>query len=278
MHCNKGIVLKIWRWAAGGFAAAGLLATGALWATSPKAGPDQTLLPPKTPYTKGAYFAYSQPWGAERSGLANWWSPLATSMGIDTSRFPDNTTAHWRWPPFAPRNGPGVWSYQAVMHGNYDGGETETPIPPRRVHDVQAYSQDFAWTIDEAHGQANVLTEFYLRSSPTDSESKLLEVGWLLHTPEHSRKYFEAARKVGTYTDPQGRTWDVRIDAKYCMFAPQQQSDIPKGTIDMRAALTWLQQTGLITGNEWLWGVALGAEAISGTGQVSIQHWSVKRI
>jgi hypothetical protein len=189
--------------------------------------PGSNLVATQDPLHQGAYFAYSQPWGAERSGLANWWSPLATSMGIDTGASP-TTRPPTGAGPLAPRNGPGVWSYQAVMHGNYDGGETETPIPPRRVHDVQAYSQDFAWTIDEAHGQANVLTEFYLRSSPTDSESKLLEVGWLLHTPEHSRKYFEAARKVGTYTDPQGRTWDVRIDAKYCMFAPSSSPTSPR--------------------------------------------------
>jgi hypothetical protein len=172
-------------------------------------------------------------------------SSLNTEVGTN---FPDNTTAHWRWPPFAPRNGPGVWSYQAVMHGNYDGGETETPIPPRRVHDVQAYSQDFAWTIDEAHGQANVLTEFYLRSSPTDSESKLLEVGWLLHTPEHSRKYFEAARMVGTYTDPQGRNFSKVVRWRgHLLVSTFRSTDDPSSPLALKGDIVtqrWLDDRG----------------------------------
>lgn len=269
--------MKVWRWAVGGLAACVAIGAAAVWSTAARPGPGQVVVAAKTPYSQGLYFAYAQPWGGERSALTRWWAPHADTIAVDLKRFPDNTTTHWRWLPFSPRSGPGVWSYQAVMHGNYDGGEPEEAIPPARVNAVRRFSQDFAWSIDNRYGDANVLTEFYLRSSPTDPDAKLLEVGWLLHAPAHSRRYFEAAQLVGRYTDPQGRAWEVRRDGKFCMFAPQIPGDVTSGTIDMRAALAWLQRTGTIRGDEWLWGVAFGSEAIKGIGGLSISHWSVAR-
>jgi hypothetical protein len=260
-------------------AAVGLVAAGAglAWYTAPPASPDHVLLSAKTAFTQGPYFAYSQPWGGESSRLTRWWAPHADTMAINLERFPNDTIAYWRWPPIKPRNGPGVWSYQALMHGNYDGGGTEVEVKPTRVHDLKRFAQDFAWSMDAEHGDANVLTEFYLRSSATDVEARLIEIGWFFHMPDSSRKFFLAARKLGTYVDPQGRKWEVRIEDKFCMFAPEQLTDIRSGTLDMRAAMAWLEQQGTITGDEWVWGVAFGLEAVKGFGKLDIQRWSVAR-
>jgi len=269
--------LRFVRWGLGGLAAVVAVAGLGVWATTPTPADGQVMVPSKTPYSRGEYFAYAQPWGGERTAITRIWAPYADHIAVDLKRFPDNTVTHWRWPPFAPRGGPGVWSYQALMHGNYDGGESEKAVPPVRMGDLHQFSQEFAWTIDNRMGDANVLTEFYLRSSATDSEAKVLEIGWFLHAPANSRRYFEAARKIGTWHDAQGRDWDVRIDGTFCMFAPPQPTDLTQGTLDMRAALTWLQQLGAIKGNEWVWGVSFGSEAVKGTGSLEIKHWKVTR-
>jgi hypothetical protein len=277
LHCDKEMALRLVVWGLGGLATVAALAGVAIWATTPSPAEGQVMLPAKTPYTSGEYFAYAQPWGGEKVAITRVWAPYADHIAIDPRRFPNNTVTHWRWPPFAPRGGPGVWSYQAVMHGNYDGGETETKVPPVRLRDLGTFSQSFSWKIDNRLGDANVLTEFYLRSSPTDPDAKLLEIGWLLHMPAHSRRYFESARKIGTYTDAQGRRWDVRIDGKFCMFAPPQPTDITDGTLDMAAALRWLEQHHTVTGDQWVWGVSFGSEAVQGKGQLVISHWSVEK-
>jgi hypothetical protein len=253
-----------------------LLSLGVLlWATRPSAGAGQLVLPAKTPFTKNAYFAYAQPWGGETHFLLKYWAPHADALRLDLKRFPNNTEVYWRWTPLKASFGPGVWGYDGVMYGDYDGGIPEQPVKPIRVRDLQELRQSFAWTLSDTFGSGNVLTEFYLRSSPTDNEAKTLEIGWLLHMPPRTRKFFDRAKQIGTYVDPQGRKWMVRIEDKFCMFAPETTQDIRSGNIDMLAALGWLRQQGRISGDEWLSGVGFGLEPVSGFGKLTIDRWSI---
>jgi len=248
-----------------------------VWATVPSAPEGHIRVPAKTPFTSGPYFAYSQPWGGEMTPLTKLWAPRADHIVVDLKKFPNDTQFYWRWPPFGPTNGPGVWAYSAVMHGNYDGGEPDVAVPPKRVRDVRAFSQAFAWTIENGRGDGNVLSEVYLRSSETDPDAKVLEIGWFLHMPQSSRTWFENARPVGVFVAPDGMRWAVRIEDKFCMFGPERAQDIRTGTLDMLAALAWLRANKTITGDEWLWGISLGVEPVKGVGHLSVDRWSVAR-
>ncbi|SFS11000.1 hypothetical protein [Sphingomonas jatrophae] len=257
--------------------AALILLGAAVWLTAPSARPGQLLVPANTPFSKGPWFAYAAPWGGESMALARPWAPYADAAIVDLKRFPANTVMHWRWPPLQPSNGPGVWGYDQVSYGNYDGGEPEQSAPPIRVKALTALSQAFRWSLANRWGDGNVLTEFYLRSSTTDVEAKTIEIGWFLHTPPRSRQFFNRSRLIGTYRDAQGRRWTVRMADRFCMFAPEQPGDIPQGSLDMLAALRWLQQKRVITGEEWMWGVAIGVEPVSGIGRFTLQDWRVVR-
>lgn len=253
-----------------------LLALGVLlWATRPSPGPGQLVLPAKTAFTKGSYFAYAQPWGGETNPVLKYWAPYADSLVLDLKHFPNNTQVHWRWTPLKASFGPGVWGFDGVMHGNYDGGLPEQPVTPVRVRDLKMLRQSFAWRISETYGSGNVLTEFYLRSNVDDNESKVLEIGWLLHMPPSTRKFFEISAPVGLYVDAQGRRWMVRIAEKFCMFAPEKPGDVRSGTIDMLAALKWLQSKGRIKGDEWMSGSGLGVEPVNGFGKFTIERWAI---
>jgi hypothetical protein len=261
-----------------GLALAGLLAlVGIVWAAGPSVPAGAIVLGAQVPYTHGPWFAYTRAWGGEMVPIMKYWAPYADKVVLEPKKFPNETTIYWRWPPITAKFGPGVWGYSAVMHGNYDGGETDERVPPVRVRDVHQFSQSFAWTLSNDFGDGNVLTEFYLRSSDTDPDAKLLEIGWFLHMPATSNKFFKNADDWGTFVAPDGTRWEVRTEDKFCMFAPEKGGDIRSGTLDMAAALRWLQAQKRITGDEWLWGVSMGVESVDGIGHFKVDRWSVTR-
>jgi hypothetical protein len=260
-----------------GFAAIVALVACLIWFTIPSAKSGQLVVPAKTAFTKGPYFLYLQPWGGEQVSWTRPWARHADAATVDLKRFPAETTMVWRWPPMAPSGGTGVWGYDQVSYGNYDGGLPEQAVAPLRVRDLKALRQSFRWSIANRLGEGNVLTEFYLRSSATDGDAKTLEIGWFLHTPAISRKFFDGSRLIGLYIDEQGRRWTVRIADKFTMFAPEKAGDIPSGTIDMLHALRWLQAKGAVTGAEWMWGVAIGVELVRGYGSFTLHDWKVER-
>lgn len=254
-----------------------LIGAVSVWATAPRAESGRFLLGPKTDFTSGPWFAYVSPWGGESLLVTRPWSQIADGISIDLQRMPANTVFQWRWPPFQPKFGPGVWGYNHVAYGNYDGGQPEVAVEPVRVRDLQRFRQSFDWSIDTEWGDANVLTEFYLRSDMEDVESRTLEIGWFLHLPDATRPFFESSKSVGTFEDGSGRRWQVRLADKFCMFAPESEGDVTQGELDMLAALRWLQTKGLVSGDESVWGVAIGAEPVKGIGAMTLRDWKVAR-
>jgi hypothetical protein len=270
--------LRAWRVAiSAGIALLILLPAALIWATTPRAAPGQLLVPSKTPFSQGPYFVFAQPWGGETMALARPFVKFADATLVNLKSFPGETVMAWRWPPLAPRNGPGVWGYDQIGYGNYDGGEPERTVPPIRVKAVTALRQRFRWSLSNRFGDGNVLTEFYLRSSPTDVDAKTLEIGWFLHAPKSTRRFFESSKLVGTYRDEQGRRWTVRISEKFCMFAPERPGNIASGSLDMLGALRWLTEKKLVTGEEYLWGLAIGVEPVRGLGRFTLHDWQVER-
>ncbi|QIG79532.1 hypothetical protein [Stakelama tenebrarum] len=228
-------------------------------------------------YSENEYFAYVSPWGAESSSLFRSWGNHADTIHITPSAFPAQTGISWRWPPFAPSNGLSIWGYDHIGYGNYDGGHPEVRIPAKQVQDIELLSQTYAWTGSFSTGEATLLTEFYLRSDPEDNASKTLEIGWFLHVPKQTRKFLATGKRIGRYTDGQKRVWDVTLQDAFLTFAPPADSgDKNFGSIDMLAALHWLREKKVISGEEWFNGVAIGVEPLKGFGSVEIQSWEVE--
>lgn len=269
------VLPKVIRSVAAAMLAVVLACVGLFWATTPSASPGELMLRPSTGFTKGAYFGYIGPWGGLEMRQTRAWSRISDHMVVNLKHFPAKTRITWRWPPIAPPNGVGVWGYNFAAYGNYADTPTEQTIAPVRVRDLNVLRQKFRWSMADRWGEADVLTEFFLRTSATKEAAHRLEVGWFLHTPPQIRTFFEQSKLVGHYRDPSGRQWTVRLFERYCMFAPTVAGDIPEGEINMLDALRWLQARGLVKGDEWLWGLAIGAEPITGMGELTLHHWSV---
>jgi len=272
-----GLSGRKWVKVAAAILAAIVLAAAAIFivATKPFRDDSRIEVPPRQTFTRGPYYAYVAPWGGESSILTRAWSGRADSMAIDLHAYPDNTRVNWRWPPFSPRNGLGVWGYDHIGYGFYDGGQPEQPVPARRVGEIRKLDAQYRWDGDFGWGEATVLLEFYLRSNPKDSEAKVIEIGWLLHVPEKTRRFLESGREIGTYRDRKGQEWRVVLKDKYCTFSLANGADSHSGTVDVPAALAWLKGKGLVRDDLWLTGLAMGAEPVSGAGNVEIARWHV---
>jgi len=226
-------------------------------------------------YEKGHYTAFAQPWAGATDAVLKVWSTQADRISVDPANFPANSEIGWLW-PWAPRGvAVGVWGYNFLSFGQYDGGSDDVAITPRRVRDIQQLRQSFDWSRSVQLGDANLLTEFYLRSNPADSESKLVEIGWFLHTPAKTRNFVENGRQIGIFTDGQKRQWRVSIDEKYCTLMPLDGGDVPSGSIDMLEAVRWLQAKNVVPADAWFTGVAFGVEPIWGAGTVQVKRWAV---
>ncbi|WP_185206172.1 hypothetical protein [Sphingomonas sp. NBWT7] len=229
-----------------------------------------------TTYTAGQYYGVIAPWAVIDRPVMRQWAKLSESMWIDLRAFPANTRFNWAWPPYAPSYGPGVWGYHHLGYGNYDGGAPEKPVTPRRVRDIRILKTAFDWTGDFRFGEATVLSEFYLRRDPGDSESKQIEIGWFFHVSAATRRFVAAGRSLGTYIDPTGRQWRATLQDRFLTFWPSDGRDVATGVLDMRHALGWLTAKGLANPGDWLTGVAIGAEPIKGFGSVDIKRWQVQ--
>lgn len=237
---------------------------------------DSLVLRGEQPYSTGPYYAFVSPWGAESNPVLRLWGRWADGIRVSSATFPNKTSFTWRWPPFAPTNNAGVWGYNHVGYGFYDGGQPETPVPPRRVSELKVLSQTLSWSGDFARGQTTVLTEFYLRSNPRENEAKLIEIGWLLHMSLESQAFVRGGRQLGAYVDPTGRRWRAALNDTYLTFSPVDGADVTDARIDMLHALRWLQARKLVTGKEWLTGLAIGVEPIKGIGRVDLARWTVE--
>ncbi|WBO20859.1 hypothetical protein [Sphingomonas abietis] len=255
--------------------AAVIVVAAMLWGTTPSAGVGQMKVPPKTPFTKGQYYLYVQPWGGESYAPTRMWSRNADSAIVDFKHFPANTLISWRWPPFPPRNDVGVWAYDALSYGNYDGSSPEQPVVPIKVKDLKALAQSFDWSMSNRFGDGNVLTEFYIDPPTVPVTAHKVEIGFFLHVPDNTRRFFESVPLVGHYVDDRGRHWTVRKGGTFCMFAPDGYRDIPSGGLDMLHALRWLRSKGVVGGDDIFPGLAFGAEAVQGFGQLRVNRWQV---
>lgn len=228
-------------------------------------------------YSKGSYIAYAAPWSAKTSKLIAG-EDFVDTIAIHEATFPAHTKLAWHWPLDAPKK-TGVRGFNALGYGNYDSGVPERPVKPLRVRDIKSGWQSFDWRHDLITGEFNLLAEFYLTRMAGDAEAKTLEVGFMLHTPPTTRAWIGIKPPLARWRDAFGTEWSVTRNQgpgiPYIILVPTSGADLLKGRLDVKGALGELRRLGVVTGEEWLNGVAFGAEPISGSGSVMVMDWKV---
>ena len=224
-------------------------------------------------YTQGAYGAYASPWSTLTDKSLQRGVDYLDIVDVSPDTFPDHTVLYWRWPTHVSQK-TGVWGYMHLFLGNYDGGKPPVLTQPRQVNGIHTLAEYF----DLAYGTPsdfNLLNEFYLTSRAGAAAAKRVEIGYFLHASAEGAAFFERAKPLGAYRDEAGRLWQVRMAGTYCMLIPADARDFLKGSIDVRATLAFLQARGVIKGDEWFNGIALGSEPIKGAGRLDVNVWKV---
>lgn len=224
----------------------------------------------------GEYFAWTgdpnDDWAQEK--LAPGEKAFTIEVGPDA---PNGTVITCRTPI---ANKGRVRGYPSIRHGVYENGTPQVAIKPRRIRDLTVMQYDFALDYRALiGGDANVLFDSFLLRDPKDSKSKAFELGVIplpaLGTPLHAQKNGE---DMGTFYDRFGRAWRMSMFRKadgglYLMPLPVYGSFLA-GEIDPLEMYRWAIGRGIITGDLWYTGMALGLEPIGGTTQMRIDNWS----
>lgn len=224
-------------------------------------------------YTQGQYGAYASPWSTVYDSTLKRGIDYSDSIIVNPRTFTDSSIIGWRWPNRSS-TATGVWGYMSVWFGNYDGGEPAVQVTPRQVKNITTLRQDFSLS-PISSGSFNILNEFYLTSQAGNSAAKVIEIGYFLHSSTEASTFFSTGQPIGSYLDASGQMWDARIQGTFCMLIPRAGTDVLTGSIDVKAMLAFLTTKGVITGNEWFNGIALGVEPVSGSGELRIGRWSV---
>jgi hypothetical protein len=256
--------------------ASGVIAVASITLSSSALAEAPTILGDQQFYTQGSFIAYAAPWSTY-SGAAS-----ALKRGVDfldeisvqPDTFPANVEFTWHW-PLTPPKGTGVYGYNALSFGSYDGGVPQLPITPRQVKDIGTLSETFSFEMARPAGDFNVLTEFFLMKSA--GGEKVAEIGFFLRSAKSAIEFANAGQQLGTFTDATGRAWKVAVQpaphGPYHMFIPD--GDVLSGSIDFKAALDFLRGKGRLTGEEWFSGLAFGIEPVKGSGSLRVKSLSV---
>lgn len=238
------------------------------------AGPT-IVLEDSQPFYRGSYQAFASPWSTflERDLVHG--RDYRDRISLDPRRFPDGTIFESVWPKRAPTQS-GVWGYNALSFGNYDGGRPPERVIPRRIRDVKRLEESFAYR-SAGSPYFNLLTELYLTAKPGDEKAKLAEIGFFLHRPRTTDAFAAAGAFIGGYRDQQGRAWTIRRQGTFYLVIPDGDADITSGTLEVMPLLSRLIQDHILTGNEWFNGLAFGIEPAPGGGytRLNVDHWRV---
>lgn len=253
-----------------------LMTALAAWTSLAAAAESPRILADKEFFTKGSYIAYAGPWSTDfGAGKAlKHGVDYADEIAVRQESFPADTEFAWHWPLVTSKH-TGVYGYNALSFGCYDGGDPEVAVAPRQVKKISALTTTFRYSLARPVGDFNVLSEFFLKAKPEGPN--VAEVGFFLRPAKSAVTFAQDGEQLGTLTDTSKRVWKVAKQpaphGPFYMFITD--GEVLEGTIDWKAALDFLRSKGHVTGDEWFTGLAFGIEPVNGSGSMKVQSLTV---
>lgn len=231
-------------------------------------------------FSRGPYGAWTGMWqlyidptlGLQHAAVEG--VDFESSIVLDPVSFPSNSLVQWRVPDHPSTSG--VYGYLHLAFGNYEGGSPQTPVVPVRVAEIEelTLTLDFVFEGDAATG---VLSDMWLTSQASDHEAKVFEVGILVRTSAAGERFVRGNRQLGRFTDPDRRSWVVAIKdgaVPFITFMPADLDDVVR-LVHWDDMLHHLVSEDIITGREWVNGLAVGPEPYTGAGAVLFRRFEV---
>ncbi|QAY78894.1 M10 family metallopeptidase C-terminal domain-containing protein [Sphingosinicella sp. BN140058] len=234
---------------------------------------------------------YAQMYGASRGYnahgwyvMTNAWNPGTLKYGTDFSidaiynknDMTGGTTFNWSFPYVTEVAAP-IRAYPNIMFGIGPHGEQVNPTDTSHLFPVKVGSlASLTATLDVSLkgnvGGYNVSYDIWFTTEPDGSEPTITnEVMIWVH--QGDVKPFGTA--VGTYQDG-AFTATIYRDGHYTALVADQ--DMLSGTIDITKVIAYLQTLGILSAEEYLACINLGAEVISGNGSLTINDFELDAI
>jgi len=231
--------------------------------------------------SEGQFMTYSSPWcaGHDKSLVVgrDFSNSIAYKKG-DLAKG-KNVKMTWRWPRADKRSAKcGVFGYNYVGWGNYDSGAVRRSVAPAQVKSIKALSFSYDAQSSANAEQFNGLGEFFLTKNAGAADQKVIEIGWFWNAPALTRAWAKTGRQLGRVVDPHGVKWTVSVNKSgvagtYVTFIPVGKKT--SGTFEGKAALNYLRKAGVVNGDWWFNGAALGVEPLGGAGSAVVRTFKV---
>lgn len=190
----------------------------------------------------------------------------------------------WKWPAKD-----GLYAYPELLVGRSPWQPTPTNDTrfPRRVADTRALNIDYE-VESRSKGKKNLAVEFWLTNTPpVDGQQDIRSIKTeLMIWSDASDDIGAPTRNPKITVDIDGMTWAVQIEPgwgdgsggssnKWTLITYYAMKNTSSIRYDARKFLADAMSRGLVDANDYLWGVELGNEIISGSGSTWIKRFQL---
>jgi hypothetical protein len=220
----------------------------------------------------GPYWAMNSTWN--QNGLVNG-SGFTQSLTMENPDSPNiETTIAWSWPQTPA--GYNVYSYPAVFYGDYAGfNAPANNVASEQINSLKTLTLSQNVSFTGQTDQYDGMYDGYTTSKPDgDSSTVLHETEVYIHSPGYVQDWIENLPQHH-FTDSQGLDWTIATQGNIVIFAPSDFRDLTNSTIDFKGLLQAAVADGVMSGNEYFNGIALGNEPREGSGSMTINSFQV---
>lgn len=222
-------------------------------------------------------------WGAKAANgwslFNNIWGARDLQEGVDYSMSshvdPTDMTAggtfNWAF-PIDDGSDAKVLAYPGVMFGVWPHGDdvaNRVGVFPIRLSDLQTFTADYDISYEGSNG-FNVAFDIWLTSKPYGDASTITDEVMIW---AHTGDFGSGGTAVGTYSKD-GFTATIYHRDNYTALIPD--GDVPAASIDVADILKTLAKMGLVSTQDYVASIELGAEVSGGAGSLTINNLDLK--
>ncbi|PZU58922.1 MAG: hypothetical protein DI547_09140, partial [Sphingobium sp.] len=216
--------------------------------------------------------------------LNNVWNPgdlvygrdYAIDSSYDVANPTEGATFNWSFPDTARSSVPTVLAYPEVAYGNSPKGGDKAVIDPSvifplKVGDMKTLTVHYDVAYSGNTSGFNVAYDLWFTSVPNGGRDTITNevMIWL-----HQGNVPPFGTLVGTYSDG-SFSGKIYYSAEHNYTAIISDTDLTEGQIDIAAMLATLRSMGILSSDEHLASLELGAEVVTGTGSLTVNNLDV---